>query len=197
MSIFHRLFGGPAAPPVPDPANPPANDPTPDTDTAAVRRIVAKLEALPPEEARLIACSAYVVTRAANADMQISEAETAFLETALREHTDLDEAQAVLVVEMAKMQSRAIGGTEDYLVTREFAEMSTPAQRLAVLRTCFAVAAVDDSINAAESATINEIANELQVDESDLIALRAEFAEKFSAIQAARKATAPTEVPSA
>jgi uncharacterized tellurite resistance protein B-like protein len=197
MSIFHRLFGGPAAPPVPDPANPPANEPTPDTDTAAVRRIVAKLEALPPEEARLIACSAYVVTRAANADMQISEAETAFLETALREHTDLDEAQAVLVVEMAKMQSRAIGGTEDYLVTREFAEMATPEQRLAVLRTCFAVAAVDDSINAAESATINEIANELQVDESDLIALRAEFAEKFSAIQAARKATAPTEVPSA
>jgi uncharacterized tellurite resistance protein B-like protein len=145
----------------------------------------------------MIACSAYVITRAANADMEITEQETAFLETALREHADLDEAQAILVVEMAKMQSRAIGGTEDYLVTRQFAEMSTPEQRLRVLRACFAVAAVDDSINAAESATINEIAGELQVEEADLIALRAEFAEKFSAIQLARQTTAATETPPA
>jgi uncharacterized tellurite resistance protein B-like protein len=197
MSIFQRLFGGPTAPATAEPSAQVSTGPTTDTDTAAVRRIVGKLEALPPDEARMIACSAYVITRAANADMEITEQETAFLETALREHADLDEAQAILVVEMAKMQSRAIGGTEDYLVTRQFAEMSTPEQRLRVLRACFAVAAVDDSINAAESATINEIAGELQVEEADLIALRAEFAEKFSAIQLARQTTAATETPPA
>jgi uncharacterized tellurite resistance protein B-like protein len=197
MSIFQRLFGGPPAPATAEPSAQVSTGPTTDTDTAAVRRIVGKLEALPPDEARMIACSAYVITRAANADMEITEQETAFLETALREHADLDEAQAILVVEMAKMQSRAIGGTEDYLVTRQFAEMSTPEQRLRVLRACFAVAAVDDSINAAESATINEIAGELQVEEADLIALRAEFAEKFSAIQLARQTTAATETPPA
>ena len=38
-------------------------------DTATVRRIVAKLEAMPPEHARLIASAAYTLARAANADL--------------------------------------------------------------------------------------------------------------------------------
>ncbi len=40
-----------------------------DAETATVRKIVAQLEAMPPDRARLLAGAAYIVTRAANADL--------------------------------------------------------------------------------------------------------------------------------
>ena len=63
-------------------APPPSSDPT--GDTATVRRIVAKLEAMPPEQARLIASAAYTLARAANADLDISDEETAAIERELQ-----------------------------------------------------------------------------------------------------------------
>ena len=50
------------------------------------------------------------MSRAANADFDISADETALMEQFAVEHGGLDEAQAVLVVEMAKLQARANGG---------------------------------------------------------------------------------------
>jgi uncharacterized tellurite resistance protein B-like protein len=187
--MFNRLFGKPEPkPPVEaTPAPQGAADATA-ADTATVRRIVAKLDALPPDQARFVACVAYVAMRAANADLVVTDEETAYMEQALQESAGLDEAQAVLVVEMAKLQNVAMGGTEDYLVTREFREVSTPEQRSRVLRALLALTAVDGSINAAESAVINEIANELGIDDADLAALRGEFTDKFAAVQAARRA---------
>ena len=75
-------------------------------DTATVRRIVAKLEAMPAEQARFIASAAYTLARAANADMDISADETAAIETALQTQGSIDEATAVLVTEMAKLQAQ-------------------------------------------------------------------------------------------
>ena len=98
-------------------------------DTATVRRIVAKLEALPPERARLVASAAYTLARAANADLDISDAETAIIEQALQQRGSLDEPTAVLVAEMAKFQANTVGGTEDYVVTREFAALATDQQK--------------------------------------------------------------------
>ncbi len=188
--FFRRLFQPPPVTGAPSgraPAGPTAGAGLP-SETAAVRQIVARLEAMPAEQARFIACASYVFARAANADMEITDQETAYMERALQEFAGLDEAQAVLVVEMAKLEERAVGGTEDYLVTREFREMSTPEQRLRILRTCIAVAAVDDTITSAESATVNEIANELEVPAEDLAALRSEYADKFAALRAIRRA---------
>ena len=61
-----------------------ADRPTSLGDTATVRRIVAKLEAMPPEQARLIASAAYTLARAANADLDISDEETAAIERELQ-----------------------------------------------------------------------------------------------------------------
>jgi uncharacterized tellurite resistance protein B-like protein len=104
------------------------------------------------------------------------------------EYGGLDTAQAVLVVEMAKLQARAHGGTEDFVVTREFRSISTPAQRLALLRCCFAIGAVDSSISAEEAATINEIARELDLEAADVNLVRSEFHDQLSAVQALRRA---------
>lgn len=184
---LRRLFHGTTTS-APDPS-PASTAGAENVDTPTVRRIVARLEAMPTDQARFVACSAYVIARAANADLSITDAETIAMEEILQRYAGLDEAQSVLVVEMAKLQARAVGGTEDFLVTREFRTVSTPEQRLQVLRACFAVTAVDDSITSAESAVINEIANELEIPAEDLAALRGEFTEKFAAIQAARRAT--------
>lgn len=156
-------------------------------ETATVRRIVARLEALPPEEARYLAGFAYVMSRAAHADMDISEAETNEMERAVLELGGLDEAQAVLVVQLAKLQARSQGETEDFVVTREFGKIATLEQKLALLRCCFLVAVADGSISAEEAAVVNEIARELDVTRQDLNAVREEFVERFSAIQAMRR----------
>ena len=67
-------------------------------ETATARRIVARLDALPPEEARYLACFAYVMSRAAAADLDISDEETALMEQFAIQFGGLDASQAVLVV---------------------------------------------------------------------------------------------------
>jgi uncharacterized tellurite resistance protein B-like protein len=111
-------------------------------ETATVRNIVSRLESLPPAEARYLACFAYVMSRAAQADLRITDDETAVMERFAAQYGGLDESQAVLVVGMAKLSAVAYGATEDYVVTREFRKISTPEQRLQLLRCCFAVEAV-------------------------------------------------------
>jgi uncharacterized tellurite resistance protein B-like protein len=156
-------------------------------ETATVRRIVARLEAMPPEEARYLAGFAYVMSRAAHADLDISEEETNAMERAVLELGGLDEAQAVLVVQLAKLQARSHGETEDFVVTREFGKIATLDQKLALLRCCFLIAVADGSISADEAAVVNEIAYELDVARPDLNKVREEFVERFSAIQAMRR----------
>ena len=177
-TVDPRLPAGDAAPPLPDSA----------AETATARRIVARLEALPPDEARYLACFAYVMSRAANADFDISPEETALMEHFAVDSGGLDEAQAVLVVEMAKLQARSQGGTEDFVVTREFRSISTPEQRRALVRCCFAVAAADGTIVAEEASVVNEIARELDLEPSEVNSLRDEFHEQLSAVQAVRRA---------
>jgi tellurite resistance protein len=156
-------------------------------DTATVRRIVARLERLPVEQARLVASAAYTLARAAQADLEISPEETTVIERELQSHEALDEATAVLVTEMAKLQARTVGGTEDYIVTREFAALASEAQRMDVLRACFAVGAASGSISAEETAVLNQIANELALDPDVVNAIRSEFHDRLSAVQAVRR----------
>jgi uncharacterized tellurite resistance protein B-like protein len=190
MSFLRRLFGGdePAlVPAAPVPASPPlAPAPSSQAETATVRKIVARLEALPPDRARLLAGAAYVVTRAANADLEITDEEAALIERALIERTGITEAEAVIVVEVARQQARLFGSTEDYLVTREFKRVATPEQRLGVMRACFLVAAANDEISSPESAVLNQIATELQIDPADFDAVRSEHREQLSVIRAIR-----------
>jgi uncharacterized tellurite resistance protein B-like protein len=153
-------------------------------DTETVRRIVGRLEAMPRDEARFLAAFAYILTRAAAADLDISDAEERAIEQLVAEHGHLPEPHAVLVSQMARSQSLLYGGTEDYLVTRQFRELSTPDQRLDLLRCCYLVGAADDEISIAESDTLQEVAAELDVDRASVNAIRHEFEPKLSTIKA-------------
>ena len=177
---WQHFLGGPAAARGPRPASS-------DADTETVRRIVAQLEAMPRDEARFLAAFAYILTRAAAADLDISEAEERLIEQLVGEHGHLPESHAVLVAQMARSQSLLYGGTEDYLVTRQFRELASDDDRLALLRCCYIVGAADDTITAEESDTLQEIAKELDIDRDSVNVIRNEFAPKLSAIQAMLK----------
>ena len=99
----------------------------------------------------------------------------------------LDEPTAVLVAEMARLQARTVGDTEDYVVTREFKALTTPEQRKAMLKACFAIGAENGIITAEEASVINEIARELDLDQDTVNEVRAEYHELLSSVQAVRR----------
>jgi uncharacterized tellurite resistance protein B-like protein len=158
-------------------------------ETETVRRLVTELDSLPPERARLVASAAATLARAANADLSIGAEETALIEQLLMERIGLPEAQAVMVAEMAKLQEITIGGAEGYTVTRGFLEEASYEQRVNLLRACYAIGAADGSITADENATVNQLAKELDVSTEDINAIRNEFHEQMSVIQALRRAS--------
>lgn len=164
----------------------PPDRPFPDDprDTQTVRRIAGELDALPVDRARYLAAFAYILTRAAAADLSISTAESRAIEQLVAEHGGLPEAQAVLVAQIARNQSLLYSGTEDYLVTRQFRELATTDDKLALLRCCYLVGAADDTITSQESDTLQQIAKELDLDRESINVIRNEFASKLAAIQA-------------
>ena len=107
--------------------------PTDEGDTDTVRRIVHELDQLDPKRARYLAAFAYVLSRVAAADSHISEAETSEMVDRIQQAGNLPVAQATLVVEIAKSQSRLFGGTENFLVTREFRDIASDDERLDLL----------------------------------------------------------------
>ena len=182
--VLKGLFGNDDEPPQPEVARP---GPAP-TETESIRRIAAEIGALPIAQRRFIAGFAYVLARAAHADLDFSQTELRHMERAVVEVGHLSEAQAALVVEMARNMSELYGATEDYVVTREFARNSTPEQREDLLRTAFTVGAADDSITASESAELNEIGKELGFRSDEVDDIRDEFRDQLAAIQAMRAA---------
>ena len=163
--------------------------PVPTGDTESIRRISAELEALPLEARRFIAGYAYVLARVAHADLEVSEPELAFMEHAVVEVGHLSEAQAVLVVEMARNMNEIYGATDDYVVTREFAQHATVEQREDLLRTAFAMGAADHSITAPESAELNEVGKELGFRADEVDTIRVEFSDQLASLQAMRRMT--------
>ena len=190
--VIRRFFrdhnsGDAAAPAAPaaDAAGVPASPNAVDTDT--IRRIAAQLEALPMEQRKFIGGFAYVLGRSAQADLDITDAEVSFMERTLIDVAGLSEAQAVLVVQIARSQAELQGATEDYLVTREFAASADREDREKLLRLAFSVGAVDDTITSEESAEINAIGKELGFAPTDIDTMRMEFADKLSVIQEMRR----------
>jgi uncharacterized tellurite resistance protein B-like protein len=141
-------------------------------DTETVRRIVAELDRLDPARARYVAAFAYILGRVAMADLHISPEETRVMERVVSERGGLPEEQAVIAVQIAKSQNQLFGGTEDFLVTREFGSVATEAQRLQLLECLFAVAASDGSITHEEDQAIARVAAELKIEHADLVKAR-------------------------
>ena len=151
--------------------------------TDSVRRIAAELDRLEPARARYLAAFAYVLGRVARADLRVSEAETARMIAIVQRVGELPQEQAALVVEIAKAQNRLFGGTEDFLVTREFREVSTPAQRRELLDCLFAIAASDEGISTVEESQIRQIASEIGFAPDEYIAARLAWSDQRAVLR--------------
>ena len=168
MSLL-RFFGLEAAAPAQQ---------KPETET--VRRIVDALDRMDSATARYIAGFAYVLSRVARADLKVTERETGAMERIVAEHGGLPEEQAIIVVQIAKAQNQLFGGTENFLVTREFNTFATRDQKLALLDCLFSVAASEGSISSVEDNEIRQIAGELRLDHPDFIAVRYRYRNQLS-----------------
>ena len=101
----------------------------------------------------------------------------------LPERWGLAESEAALAVEIAKSQARLPGGTENYVVTREFKELSSRDERTRLLECLYAVAAADGTISSAESTEIAKIGDELGFLRQEVAAIRAPWSDKLSEMQ--------------
>ena len=140
-----------------------------------VRKIVDALERLDPDQARYLAAFAYILSRVARADLKISPEETRAMEMIVVEFGGVSEDQAILVVQIARHQNLLFGGTENFLVTREFNKIATIEQKLALLDCLFRVAAAEDLISTVESNEIRQITSELGLPHEDFIAIRSKY----------------------
>src|SRR5205809_7033837 len=85
----------------------------PTAETETMRKIVQKLDQLPEQEAHYIAAFAFLLSRAARADLQIDADETAVMERIDMQHGGMPEELAVNVGQMAKTQNQLYGITEN------------------------------------------------------------------------------------
>lgn len=154
---------------------------SPETET--VRKIVKELDDLEPERARHIACFAYLLSRVANADLDISDEETEAMERIVVERGQLPEAHAVIVVQMAKSRAQMFGETDDFLVAREFKEVASREEKLALIDCLFAVSASDEGISSVEDAEIGKIANELALSREDVASLRNDYSDYLNVLK--------------
>jgi len=152
-------------------------------ESETVQRIASELERLPPEDSRYLAAFAYVLARIAHADLEIDDAETSEMRRIAAELAGLAEAESALVVEIAKSQARSLGGTQNYVVTREFRKISTRAQRGKLLQCLYAVAAADGTISTQESAEIVAIGEELGFTRAEANSLRGSYRDKLAEFQ--------------
>jgi uncharacterized tellurite resistance protein B-like protein len=149
----------------------------------AMRGLVERLERLEPERARYIATFAYILGRVANADLEITDAETRVMEREIRTLGGLDEAEAVLVVEIAKTQHRLFGATESYSITREFARTSSREQKVQLLHCLYAVSAADDTVSGTEESEIRRIVKELDLSHDEFLAARESYRDHIALLR--------------
>ena len=152
-------------------------------ETETVRKILEEIDRLPPERARYLAAFAYVLSRVARADLKVSPEETRAMERIVMEHGGLPEEQAMIAVQIAKHQNLLFGATEDFLVTREFRQISTEEEKLALLDCLFSVAAAEELVSSTEDREIRVIAAELGLTHQDFIAVRSRYRDRLSVLQ--------------
>lgn len=152
-------------------------------ETDTVRKIAAALDRLEPDHARYVAAFAYLLSRVAHADMNISADETQAMERIVQEKGGLPQEQAIMIVQMAKTQSVLFGGTENFLVTREFNKIASREQKIALLHCLFAVSVAEGHVSSAEETTIRKIASELRLDHADFIAVKGTYRDQLATRQ--------------
>ncbi len=149
-------------------------------EPAVLDRAAAALETFPPERARYVAGFAYLLARVAGADLQVTPDELDLMHRLVQREAELSDEEAKAVVDLALGDAARFAGTHNLEVTREFLTLTTPEQRLGLLRCLFAVSAADDSVGTTEDNEIRRISRELKIEHSEFIHARAGVRDRLS-----------------
>jgi len=140
-----------------------------------IRRIADELDRIEPDRAKYLASFAFILSRVANADHEVSAEEVTAMEELVVSKGGVTGDQAALVVQMARTQQKLFGATDDFLVTRELERIATYDQKVALIDCLYAVAAADERIFTSEANEISRVGRELKVDQADLSRLRSQY----------------------
>jgi uncharacterized tellurite resistance protein B-like protein len=162
-------------------------EPSSSAEPDAVREIMDHLDRIDEERAHFIASFGYILSRVANADGNISPEEIETMQHILEAQGQLSAEQAAVVVKMARMRNELFGGTDNFLVTREFNRSATREQKFALLDCLFAVSAASDDISTLENNQIRQIASELGIEHSDFIQVRLGWKDRLSVLRHQRR----------
>lgn len=118
-----------------------------------------------------------LMARVAYIDKEVGESEIESMVKAIREHWGISEFQANLVAEVAV--SDISKGLDDYQLSSQFFECTTPDERLSFLDALFAVAAVKGGVSFQETEDIRSIATVLKLTHQQFITAKLKIPLEF------------------
>ncbi len=146
-------------------------------------RIHAELPRLGEERIEYLAAFAGLLARAAFGDMEITAEEGRAMESCLREPAGLAEEDASLVAHIARNAAEALGGVEDYLLTRTCNERATPEEKEVLLECMYTVAAADGTVSVPEDEEIKQIGSALMIPHAQVMDVRAKFRDQLAILR--------------
>jgi uncharacterized tellurite resistance protein B-like protein len=149
----------------------------------AVHRIVQELDAMEPRAARHLALFAFLLSRVANVDQDVTADEVHAMERVVEAYGGVSAAQAALVVAIAKAQHQLFGETWNFLAAREFRDLASEEQKRDLLHCLFAVSASDESISIEEEETVRAISREILLTNDEYLAIRSAYRDKRAALK--------------
>lgn len=160
-----------------------SGEPAAARDPDGIDRVEQALAGMEPSRARYLACFTYILTRSARADHDVTDGEAREMERIVAAQGDISQDRAAAVIAVARTQALRSGGTDDFLVTREFNLLASREQKIALVDSLFDVSGVDRSILTVEDNEIRRVANELKLEHGDYIAIRARHRSNLAVMQ--------------
>ena len=153
------------------------------SDVDALDALENALSHVPPEEARRVAAFAYLLSRVAHADHEVSDAEREAMARLLVDRAQLAPEQADIVIGIATSKIVHVRGTQDYLVSREVAARATVEEKRALIDGLYAVCAADGLISTIEANDVRRVASEIDLEHHDVVDIRARYRDSLAVLK--------------
>jgi uncharacterized tellurite resistance protein B-like protein len=149
----------------------------------ALDQIADALAHMEPADARYVAALAYLLSRVAHADHEMTDLERDAIERVLVERAGLSADRASVVARLASGLMLRVRGTQDFLVAREFAAMASQEQKRALVESLFAVSASDAAILTIEDNEIRRVASAIGVEHAQFVEIRGRYRDRLAVLK--------------
>jgi uncharacterized tellurite resistance protein B-like protein len=153
------------------------------SEVQALDALEEALAHVQPAEARRIAAFAYLLSRVAHADDDVSDAEREAMQRLLVDRAHLAPEQAAIVMGIATSRIVHVRGTQDYLVSREVAGRATLEEKRALIDGLYAVCAADGLISTVEDNDVRRVASEIDLEHQDVVDIRRRYRDSLAVLK--------------